>query len=411
MFKRTMLSDSETPFVGFALSKENIRVKIFDRINQLPSDWDRVAPIDNIFLQRNYLEALEKYPPKGMSFAYLLFYQDDRPIGLAINQILLFNADESLAKDEDGKSLCFFEATSLFLKKLIAKKVEFNSLILGNLLLTGAHGIYFDPNQIEAKKAFSLVEHAMNGMMDYWNSRGKQISLSLIKDYSEKEIKSTAVFKEKSFKEFCIQPNMFLRIRDDWESFDDYLAALHSKYRVRARRAFKKGKDIRKVEFTAEDIENNLDKMYELYSHVVQNAGFNAIQLHREYFLGLKLLLKDKFKLFAYYLGEELIAFYTIIYNHQEVEAHFLGVNNDYNRTYQVYLNILYDILRKGIEAKAEKVVYARTALEIKSSVGAVAEDMYCYMRHRNAISNKFTINLFEYLNPKVEWTPRHPFK
>ena len=411
MFKRTMLSESASPSYGIALTKANAAVKIFDGIDQVPVHWDQLAPKENIFLQRDFLKAVEQYPPKGMSFCYLLFYQDDRPIGMCINQVLFFNAEESLAKEEEEKSDCFFVATSRYLKSFVAKKVAFNTLILGNLLLTGSHGIYFDPTQIGTKNAFALVVEALEGMLQYWANKGKQISLTLVKDYKEDEINTTEIFKSKAFNEFCIQPNMTLTLRSEWESFDDYLAALHSKYRVRARRAFKKGKDIRKVEFRAEDIENNLDKMYELYSHVVQNAGFNAIQLDRKYFLGLKLLLKDKFRLFAYYLGEELIAFYTIIYNGEEIEAHFLGVDNHQNRIHQVYLNILYDILRKGIEAKAERIVYARTALEIKSSVGAVAEEMYCYMKHKNAISNKFTAKLFDYLNPTLEWTARHPFK
>lgn len=54
---------------------------------------------------------------------------------------------------------------------------------------------------------------------------------------------------------------------------------------------------------------------------------------------------------------------------------------------------------------------FARTALEIKSSVGAVPENLYCYLRHQNPLVNKFTGTLLDYLKPVEEWLPRHPFK
>ena len=410
MFENTTAVDDKS-IMKLTLPREATSVEIFDSIKDVPKFWEQVAPPNNIFLQRQYLTALEACPPYGMNLSYLLFYQNSQPIGLALAQIQYFRAEDSIAKEENKKSPCFFNAIANYFKGLVARKVEFNTLICGNLLLTGAHGIYFDTNKIEIKKGFKLVIHAIDHLIKHWEKKGKPISVTLIKDYTQDQLPDTRAFTEKAFNEFSIQPNMYLGIRPEWKSFDDYMASLHSKYRVRVRRAFKKIKGLERVEFSESDIERNLGEMYALYKQVAKNAGFNAVNLHEGYLLELKRQLQDNFRLFAYYLEDRLVAYYTIIYNGRELEAHFLGIDNEINRSHQVYLNILLEILRHGIETGAEKIIYARTALEIKSSVGAVAEEMACYLRHKRSLPNRFAGQIFDYLKPKSDWVPRHPFK
>ena len=106
-----------------------------------------------------------------------------------------------------------------------------------------------------------------------------------------------------------------------------------------------------------------------------------------------------------------MIAFFTTFQNHNELEAHFLGFTNDINRKYQVYLNILYDLIRLGIDSKAEYINFARTALEIKSSVGAIPVDLFYLAKHTNPLKNTLFTPILSYFNPKVEWKPRRPFK
>jgi hypothetical protein len=89
----------------------------------------------------------------------------------------------------------------------------------------------------------------------------------------------------------------------------------------------------------------------------------------------------------------------------------FLGYNKEENLHSQLYLNTLFDIIKQGIESKFSKINFSRTALEIKSSVGAVPQEMCCYMKHRSNFSNKFIRPILDYLNPEIEWVPRHPFK
>ena len=194
---------------------------------------------------------------------------------------------------------------------------------------------------------------------------------------------------------------MVLYFRDDWKNFEDYLAAMSSKYRVRVKRAFKKGVAIQRKVFDIQDIEDNLDRIYDLYSRIAEGSVFNLVKLNPKYFVALKAKLGADFTMIGYYIEGELTAFFTTIKNYHELEAHFLGYDEAFNREHQMYLNILYDIIKIGFDQKCRSVVFARTALEIKSSVGAEPHEMYWYLRHRNKVSNRFLSQIVDYLNPQ----------
>lgn len=76
-----------------------------------------------------------------------------------------------------------------------------------------------------------------------------------------------------------------------------------------------------------------------------------------------------------------------------------------------LYLNMLYNMTEFGIENGFEKIIFGRTALEIKSSVGAEPVNMSGFIFHTNPLINKYIGKLFNSLEPEVNWQQRHPFK
>jgi len=430
MVKKAAIGKSNWVTLGNLLPLSGgYQVQFFYDFRQIPSSWDKVAPHSNVFLQKSYLSVLQEFAPDDMQFCYCLFYgpnaqlkrpniyKDTQPIGLAIFQIQHFKADSSIIKKSDNATPCFFSAVAQGLRKLLARRVEFNTLVCGNLLLTGRHGFYFLPSAFPNnngkgnKVAFEVIRETMELAKVELEKKGSPISVFLVKDFEDKYRPAAKNLLSQEFNEFTIQPNMVLPIRKEWTNFEDYLNSFQSKYRVRARRAFKKGNDLQKRELSLSEIEQSIDLLYKLYDQVVENANFNVVRLHKNYFLGLKRNLGNQFKLIGYFLNGRLVGFYTLIENGTDLEAHFLGIEQSVNKTYQVYLNMLYDMVRTGIETEFEQVVLSRTALEIKSSVGAIPVEMYCYMRHKNSFPNKWANTIFEYLRPKQDWVQRHPFK
>ncbi len=409
----TKSANPQVEISGKALSVKGFSVEIYSSIQEVSPVWEGAAPMEDLFLQRTYLRLLEKHPPQGMQFCYLVFYREKDPVGVAIGQIQHFRADQSINLEEDKRSgvPCFFTAFANYLKGLFARQVEFKTLINGNLLLTGEHGAYFKSEYVDRKKAFVLLEEGLSYAAEWLNARKISIMATLIKEFYPGVQEHTSGLTNKNYNEVCIQPNMVMKIPPHWTSFDDYLEDLTSKYRVRTRRALKKKQDLEFRELSLQEIQDNLDRLYELYMGIAENSGFNVINLNRQYLAALKEQLPERFRLYACHDNGELIAYYTTIHNGQELEAHFLGFDRKYNRSHQLYHNILYAILQEGIDLRVEKIIYARTALEIKSSIGAVPVDMYCYFRHRNSFSNRFLSPILDYLKPDDNWEQRHPFK
>jgi predicted N-acyltransferase len=402
---------------GYLLPQKDISVVIYHSIHEVNGDWNAAAPEHNLFLQKKYLQILEDNPPENIHFVYMLYYKKSKPVGVAIGQVGNFSAEKSINdsnEPEEKKNPCPFSVITNFIKSFVAKKVDITAFVCGNALLTGeSHNICFREGEVSEEEEYHILNDTMKFVQKELDKKGIHISLTYLKEYHHRQRpQAQKLLVEKNrFHEFTAQPNMILDFREDWNNFDDYLAAMSSKYRVRVKRAFKKGLEIEKRELSIQDIEENLDRIYDLYLRIAEGSVFNLVKLNPRYFVALKESLGDDFRMMGYYIEGELAAFFTTIKNYHELEAHFLGYDETFNRAHQMYLNILYDIIKIGFEQKCKSIVFARTALEIKSSVGAEPHEMYWYLRHRNKISNRFLSQIVDYLNPKDDWVQRRPFK
>jgi predicted N-acyltransferase len=397
----------------YELQIKGYSVGVVSDIRTISEIWDSISPKDNIFLQSAYLSCLQENPANHMDFRYAVVFEGEKPIGLVYMQTYWIRMEDSINKDKSEKPKNFLQKAGGSIRDFFVKKAVFNVLICGNLLLTGKHGYYFvdgcDENIVAeiVRQTFDLTQSLLE------KEQGKKIHIHMFKDYpcKEKDAVIGPVLKKSAYHSYTIQPAMYMRLPESWKNFDDYLEEMQSKYRVRARRAAKKGEELQKRSLNLTEIEALNDEIYALYKGIASNVGFNAFTLHPNYFLELKKYLGDKFQLIGFFLDGKLIAFCTCIFNGKELEAHFLGLDHEINREYQVYLNILYSIIDMAIYHRMQSINFARTALEIKSSVGAVPCDLSIYLRHRNRISSSVIKFVFEKLTPSEEWQPRSPFK
>lgn len=404
-------SDSNASVQKYPLSEE-YSICLAKDIDAFATEWDALAPKHNVFLQSQYLHTLQKFPPQKMGFRYMILHKGEKPVGIIYVQTYFVRMADSVKQKEAPTGLWNRFKNSI--QQWFINKAVFNVLICGNLILTGEHGYYISDDSLIEEESIRLVAAAMDLLQDIEEATTKKkVHIQMFKDYPAKATREAIKIglRKANYHKYTIQPCMYMRLPKEWASFDDYTNAMSSKYRVRARRAAKKGAELTKRELTLEEIEANNDRIYELYSNIAGNVGFNAYTFDEKYFLALKKNLGDDFKLVALYLEGKMVAFYTAIFSGNEMEAHFLGMDYEYNREYQVYLNILYNLIDMGIYHQVELIDFARTALEIKSSVGAVPRELDCFVRHRNSLSNGIMKFVFENLTPQEAWEPRSPFK
>lgn len=339
---------------------------------------------------------------------YLVFYRDDRPAGIAYLQLIDFQAEQSLHfAPPEG----FWERLLFRFREKTVKFLRFRILQAGNLLLTGPRGYYFLPERVGKEDARSLLAAALPVVQKYLRRRfGYSIQVYVIKDMPMED-KDGSTLPVDGYWKFCFLPNMVLHLPPEWGSFEDYLAALHSRYRVRARRAMRLLDGVEWRELGVREIAEREGELYRLYREVADSVDFNMVSIHPEYFSSLKNELGDAFRLAGYFLDGRLAGFYTTIENGKELEAHFIGFDQALNRSRHLYLNMLFDMIRTGIRLRSSHITFARTAGEIKSSVGAVAEQYRCYIRHRSALANFITGPLVCWLQPEEAWEERHPVR
>ncbi len=378
-------------------AKGEYSYRLHQTFEEARTEWQLVHT-DSVFLQENYLTALELAPPSTMQFFYLIIYQNGRAVGKAYFQRIAFVSYKSL---KTPRNTLFCKLNQVLHQTL--GKIEIKLLVLGNLLLTGQNAFAWNDSYIDKeeciKSIFRFIENMPSGLIKY--------DVLLAKDFSE----SDRLKDINGLFEFKVDPAMYLDIPDEWKHFDHYLQALTSKYRVRAKSTAKRLGSVQKKSLSQEEIKTNAELLYQLYDSVAQQQGFNTIKLDPNYFCILKSLLKDDFLLKVYQIDQELIAFYTLIYNKDTMEAYYLGFDQIKNQSKKIYLNILLDFIRDAIDAGVSKIALSRTALEIKSSVGAYPEDKYCYLKHNKKWGNLILPGVVKFFKPKSDWKARHPFR
>lgn len=375
--------------------------KIYTKAHELPENWDTLA-ISNIFLSKAYIKVLDQSAPANMICHYIGLFRQDELCGIAISQFLDLNKVESFGERDN----CLKTTARNFVFRNFSAHV----LFIGNNMLTGQNAFALN-HKIEPSQAITLLFQATKALKEIFRKRKTKIHLTVFKDFSEHDTKSFAIPEFASFYRFTTQPNMLFNIPDSWHHETDYVDALTKKYRDQYKRARKKAVDLTKRKFSLVDIQEHSDTIHSLYQNVARNAPFNTFFLSDNHFFKLKKLLGDQFLFYGYFLNDKLIGFNTLIINGTTIDTYFLGYDEEYQREKMLYLNMLYDMVGYSVNKGFTKIVFARTALEIKSSVGATPQEMFGYIQHENAFINRYISKLFRSLEPETVWQQRNPFK
>lgn len=368
---------------------------VFKSTNEIPETWYALAQ-HNPFLGLPYLRFLEKASPANFKNYFIGLYAEHQLVGIC------------LAQGVDLRMVNHFGQRDSFLKKTIRgflfKNFSGKLLIIGNNLMTGAPCHQWRAD-VDPASAMACLKRMIQEQFK------AQIHLCIFKDFREQEASYFKKSENNPFLTFTAQPNMHLQLRPTWTSLADYQGDLTKKYRDQCKRARKKGEGITQKWLDMSDLFAAADRMHELYLHVAHHAPFNTFFLPKNHFIELKNQLGDQFRICGYYLHGELVGFHSIILQGKTVETYFLGYDEQIQREHMLYLNMLYDMIEFGIQQHADGINFGRTAMEIKSSVGAKPEMLLSFMQHSQSIINRNLGFFYHFLEPKVAWTERHPFK
>lgn len=384
-------------------TNKTISWRIYEHTSQVDSQaWSQLHPVAGTFLCLDYLSALEEAHDEGLEIRLAMFFEGSSSIGIAAFQIAHF------ATSDDAYSNVFLNCVNAIARKIRGKHIH-NILINGNAFATGEHGFSFLTDVTSPTIALCL-HHAMEGIAKLEQKKGKRICAMVTKDFYPNSIQVADELKRFRFKKFQVDHNMVMPVLSEWNTFDDYLDALNTKFRTKAKAALKRSSSLRVVDASADDVIKHAEAMQHLYENVYRKADFRLGKLEAKALVNLLTHIPNQFYVRLYFLNDDLVGFMSAMRCGEVLEAHVVGIDYTSNREHGVYQRILYDYVELAIRMRCNRIVYGRTAAEIKSTVGAYPVNLTCCIKHRRIISNALLSMIINYVKPS-DYPQREPFK
>ncbi len=388
---------------------QDFSITVFDDIAKLGElQWNKHIPELNVLMQHESLKLVQQNHAGQMQFRYVLIKRDEVTVGTMYFQVVMFHANQLINYFPHFKPGNWVMGTAKRVSETLLNLINIKLLVSGNVFMTGENGFYFNADIDPATRA-KVLRKVIRQLIQSDSS----IKATLVSDLYEPKTAFDTDFEKNGYHEITVESDMSIKLNDNWHTFDDYLNALSSKYRVRAKKSFALCNDAGVVQrdLSVEDIARYADRIYQLYTNVMGNADFKLAELSKDFFYTQKQQLPDNYKLVGYFKDEQMIGFISAFRFGKRMEVHYTGMDHVVCKPVHLYQRMMYDMVRLGIESRAAQLHFGRTAPEIKSTVGAVPSPMYGYVKYFNPVFNFLFVRPYTAnLKPK-EYTFRSPFK
>lgn len=299
--------------------------RVYEDAASLPSVWDQLAE-DNLFLKKKKLYMLEQLNPCSQTY----HLNEEKGIAFAAYRLRLDLFTFS-------KHLSFKVPIHIIGVPLSVSKPGYVMADKGD---GGTLAAY-----IRTLKGFYVVLNAQDGLP---LSRGLTL------------------------------PTCKLMMR--WRSVDEYISDMRSHYRYRLQKARRKFSTVQVT--TLEDNRLFDEEMYNLYLEVYERSNEKLEKLEIDFFKTFPSTIVK----FA--VNHEAIGFVQLVENHEELIFLFGGFKHHLNQAYDLYMNMLVEIIDYGIKGGCTVIDFGQTAEETKLKLGAQQQSKYMYVHHSHALCN-----------------------
>ena len=266
---------------------------------------------------------------------------------------------------------------------------RFSVRVVGSVLGSGAHAYRFLP-EIPVNERRAHVGTAIEASLTSHPGRLRP-KVALVKDFpkiprggnSPEQIAGGSSWLP-SWLDLEFDPVMVLPLNPEWSDLEGYFNELRTKSRTKVKRILACSASCTLNELSLAEVEELAAELHDLYYQVYSEASFRLGTLHPEDLVAAKREWGDSFKVQVIRHNERIVAFQCGYLTRDSMEAFFVGFHRGLNRDLSLYQRMLLEFIRWGIEAKVGQVNMGRTALDIKSSVGGMAEEWFCSVHFKS---------------------------
>ncbi len=198
-------------------------------------------------------------------------------------------------------------------------------------------------------------------------------------------------------------PRCVLNLR--WSSFEEYLNDMRSGYRRRYNQALNKSAGLKT--YFLSDTQNFSQELYRLYEEVFERSPYKLEKLSLDFFRS------PRFKIMVLEQDDgQPCGFIQLLSNGSELIFEFIGFNHEKNHQYDLYIRLLLEIVRYGLDNGYKTIDFGQTADEAKLKLGARYEQLYAFLHHHNPVINFWSKKLTPCFSYKpLDDTRFHVFK
>ncbi len=367
----------------------------YTKAHQIPDEvFVNLGCASSFYFEKYFLEAFAKANP-SIEHRYLIIHSNQNPQALVVIQQL------NVAIEGAPQKLSLQNKAARALQGYLNNK-EVAIALCGNLFLSGNYGVYIKKG-VPQTHIYGHIAQEMKSL-----KASKKASVFFLKDFTQQELPMVEVVSKKQFQPFSVEPNMLLKLV--WKDYDAYKNALRSKYRVKVNKADSLSESLVRKNMDSQSIEEHQDRLQELYHNITDRSFFTSVEMNMATYVLLKERFRESVILNTYWLHNKMVGFATAFKVGDKLEAHYVGMDYEYNKEFSIYPRILNDYVRMGFELGCTEVNFGRTASEIKSTLGAIPEDLICYVRHRRTAANLLFRPLIKHIK-MTEYKQHWPFK
>jgi hypothetical protein len=358
----------------------------------------------HFFFSRGYWSEFERTFSVNMGFRYVVLLKNGEPAGFAPFQLIEFRGGNVSAGLHTHS---WWQWLKKYVTIKIVNLVRLRLLVSGNIFITGEYS-FFIRNGFQLNQ--QMVE-AFHRAIEVIIRSEKNISGILIKDFYTETASHFHSLRQKGFLRFEVNPNMEMDIRPEWKQMTDYEQALSSRYRMRYRKAKERFGLLKFASMSASELIRYKAVMQQMLNEVMERSQFKLAFPDIDYMHTLLRRFPDNFYVTGIFKGEELLGYCSAYRDGDILIACFVGMDKNYLRPHDLYLNILYHLVGLAIQFRVKKLHFGRTAMEIKSSVGAEPRAMFLFVKHVCFVWNTLVHMAVKILSENPQWICRHPFR